>query len=323
MPRILDSFGITYDVRGYYLTSACPAANHAGDRSNQKAFSFDTKKGIWCCFSHHCNIDSGSDVIGLVRSIRDCSFIDAVKFLEDAIKDDLQDTELLLNVVAKKLNVETNFQISEDRIKFLDRSKLSYYLDKGFSKETLFKFEVGLWLRLGTFMHNCMVFPVRNETGKLVGFSGRTIVPEIDWEKFKIKTKWLHGNDYVQCKKGSFHAERILFNFHRAKKFKTIILVEGIADGLKLDMAGIDNWSAIFGTSLSLHQQKLLIENGIKNVCLAMDGDKAGRDAAKKIERLLQNYFNVKIIDLPDGKDPNDFSINELTSMFSGAINER
>lgn len=315
--KILDVLNIYYIDRNSKITGPCPAADHPGDGDNQFAFSFDLHKEIWCCFSHHCELDVGSDIIGLIRAVLNSSFHEALDWL-----DNLVNTNQLISVApAKKqqlLQEEILNKINEDRLKFLSKD-VSFLFKKGFSQEVLERYQVGFWSRLGTFMHDRIVVPIRDSNGYLVGFSGRTIYEKEQWVERHIEQKWKHGSDYVQHVPNSFKIGNLLFNLCWAKEHlgdpKTLILVEGPLDGLKLEMADIHNWAAIMGSSLSLAQKNLLIGLNLNKLILLLDGDKPGIDAAHKIQRQLKDYFNVALIIIPDGKDPGDLEVNQLKEL--------
>lgn len=169
-------------------------------------------------------------------------------------------------------------------------------------------------------MHDRVIIPIRDINSNLVGFTGRTIYEKEEWATRHVEQKWKHGSDYVQYVPGSFKISNLLFNLCWAKNHlgdpKTLILVEGPCDGLKLEMANIHNWSAIMGTSLSLSQKNLLIGLNLNKIIICLDGDKPGIDAANKIQRQLKDYFNIEIIKLPDQKDPGDLSVEELRNLL-------
>ncbi len=91
----------------------------------------------------------------------------------------------------------------------------------------------------------------------------------------------------------------------RKKKFS--ILVEGYLDLIALNQFGITNTAASLGTAFTPEQSKLL-SRFTKRVVINYDGDQAGIKAAKRaVENLLPQEFDIKVLVLPDGKDPDDF----------------
>jgi len=209
--------------------------------------------------------------------------------------------------------------LNESLIRYL-QPNYDYLLGRGYKLETLKKFEIGFWNRLGTFMHNRQIFPIRDIRGSLVGFSGRTIYPEADWGKYQIKAKWVHGRYYDRWPKlDELKTGSLLFNLDKAKDHiglqKTLILVEGPLDGLRLDEAGFYNWVALLGCNFGASHRSLLVSLGINNLVMALDIDKAGTNATSKIERSLSEFFHIHKPVMQN--DPGKTSIEDLKKIFN------
>jgi DNA primase len=218
----------------------------------------------------------------------------------------------------RQLKIKIHDPLNETCLKFLS-IKDDLLLKRGFKPETLRKYEVGFWSRLGTFMHNRLIFPIRDAQGFLVGFSGRTIYSESDWDKYKIKAKWVHGRHFDRWPQpDDLQTGSILYNLFRALKHigpnKELILVEGPLDGLRLDEAGIYNWVAILGCSFGPIHRTMLIDFGIIKLVLALDTDQAGQEASNKIEEFVKDFFHVDRPKLLH--DPGKSSIDELKATF-------
>jgi len=320
---ILHHFNIKFADTGTRIYCSCPLPNHEGDRSSTTSFCFDYEKGIWACFSHGCNIDYGSDVVGFVKGMLGCSFSDACQYLKDFLQDkfntDLSQIEVRVNNTNN--NYVTHKPLPNDLIKYLQRYKCDYLINRGFSESVLKKFEVGYWFRFRDFMDQRVIVPVRDHEGNLVGFSGRLVFDKNQWlEKYPNRSyiKWLHGRSYIQQdKEDKFHKNSILYNLNNViGNFDSVIIVEGPLDGFKLEMAGIKNWVATLGGAINPVRQYLLVNNGIKKVYLAFDADKAGDKYKDKTKELLQNTFDVQIINLPIPYDLGDLSIKTIRRAF-------
>jgi DNA primase len=86
-----------------------------------------------------------------------------------------------------------------------------------------------------------------------------------------------------------------------------LILAEGNVDVVSLHQAGFDCAVASLGTALTREQVKLM-ERYTENVVLAYDADAAGVKAAQRAISLFENTgINVKVLKIPDGKDPDEF----------------
>ena len=105
----------------------------------------------------------------------------------------------------------------------------------------------------------------------------------------------------------------VLFNLHSVRS-EAVIIVEGFFDCLKVWQSGNDNFVALMGSSLSDEQATLL--TGFSHIILFLDGDEAGRGAAKQIaNRLVHSHF-VRVIDLADGAQPDQLSAEELCHLL-------
>ena len=93
-----------------------------------------------------------------------------------------------------------------------------------------------------------------------------------------------------------------------------MIVVEGFFDCLKVWQSGLLNVVALMGSSLSEAQQKFLSD--FARVVLFLDGDEAGRTAARDIASMLVHQTFVKIVNLPDGKQPDQLSSEEIKTVI-------
>ena len=150
-----------------------------------------------------------------------------------------------------------------------------------------------------------IVFPITDVRGKTVCYVGRHSMS--------------NGNPrYVNYPSG---ATIPLFPAKFTEKYRTIILVEGIFDMLNCYDKGLKNTVCTFGTSklLSDVPQKLLSYKvmGIEKIFILYDGDDAGREAARKIQPLIEEAgFITEIIDLPEGQDPGVITQEDVNSLI-------
>ncbi|MFM9904999.1 MAG: DNA primase [Pyrinomonadaceae bacterium] len=144
-----------------------------------------------------------------------------------------------------------------------------------------------------------IMFPVLDVNGKPVAFGARSLDPD-------DQPKYLNSPETPAYTKGNN-----LYGLFQAKdeirKKKFAILVEGYLDLIALAEFGITNVAASLGTAFTPEQSKLL-SRFAKKVVINYDGDSAGIKAARRaIEHLLPQEFDIKVLVLPDGKDPDDF----------------
>ncbi|MEG0879293.1 MAG: DNA primase [Malacoplasma sp.] len=150
------------------------------------------------------------------------------------------------------------------------------------------------------FFVNRIIIPIRNNYGKVIGFSGRTIDKQ-------------NNVKYLNSKSSSFFKkEETLFNFDNfdKTKFDEIYLVEGYMDVFSMKILGIHNVVASMGTSISdYHISNIKKYPNIKTIILCFDNDNAGYEATSKCAlKLLNSNFNVFVVKpfLKKYKDIND-----------------
>ncbi len=143
-----------------------------------------------------------------------------------------------------------------------------------------------------------IMFPVLNSDGNPVAFGARILASG--------EPKYLNSPETPAYIKGE-HLYGLFQAKENIRKKKYAILVEGYLDLIALYQFGITNCAASLGTAFTEQQAKLL-GRFAKKVVVNYDGDKAGIKAARRaIETLLAEDFEIKILVLPDGQDPDDF----------------
>lgn len=160
------------------------------------------------------------------------------------------------------------------------------------------KTKTGRWR---VFFSERITFPICDPSGSVIGFSAR---------KYQEET---YGGKYINTTETAlFKKSRILFGLHlsrrRIAKEHRAIIVEGQIDALQLIYAGLDLTVASLGTAFGEEHAKELIKLGVRDVFLAMDGDKAGQEATFKIGNIFQKEgVEVHVVPLPAGSDPDSF----------------
>lgn len=163
---------------------------------------------------------------------------------------------------------------------------------------------------------NRIMFPIRNQQGKVVGFSGRLF----EMSDFETGPKYLNSPETYL-----FNKRNVLFNFDKARpavrREKKLILFEGFMDVIASWQAGIQNGVASMGTSLT-NEQIHMLGRITDDVLIAYDGDDAGVEAAKRAADLLseQSDFDLAILSFPEGMDPDDFIKEKGASAFKELI---
>lgn len=158
------------------------------------------------------------------------------------------------------------------------------------------------------FFHERLMIPLADETGRVVGFSGRTLK---DAEP-----------KYVNSAEGKiFQKGRIVFGFHQAKKAikekNRVLLTEGYFDVFKAHQHGFTETVALMGTSLSDAAIKL-IRSVTDQIVLVLDGDAPGKAAASKLLEQLKDA-HVRVVDFEHDDDLDSF----LEAKGSAALDQK
>jgi DNA primase len=149
-----------------------------------------------------------------------------------------------------------------------------------------------------------IIFPVHNNTGKIIGFGARVIKSNDKAPKY-INTP--ENEIYVKSKilYGTYFARQAI------DKFDECLLVEGYTDVVSLHQAGVENVVASGGTSLTIDQLRL-IRKFTNNLTIIYDGDNAGVKAALRgLDMALEESLNVRVVLIPENEDPDSY-VNKI-----------
>ncbi len=236
------------------------------------------------------------------------------------------DSLYIINGFAQKFFAETLFGSEEGQ-----DIGLSYLKERGFNEDTIRKFQIGynseqrdafaraavaaqynpeylqktglVTLRDDRLVDNYrgrIIFPVHNQTGKVIGFGARIIKTNDRAPKY-INTP--ENEIYVKSKilYGSWLARQAI------DKQDECLLVEGYTDVVSLHQAGIENVVASGGTSLTMDQLRL-IKKYTNHLTIIYDGDGAGIKAALRgLDMALEESLDVRLVLIPDKEDPDSY----------------
>lgn len=158
-----------------------------------------------------------------------------------------------------------------------------------------------------------LMFPIRDSSGRTVGFGGRTLVDD--------KAKYLNTRQNALFDKG-----RTLYGLDAAREAvsaaKRIIVVEGYTDCMACHQAGFTETVATLGTAMTeAHVEQL--RRFTDDVILLFDSDAAGEAAADRaISLALPRCLKVRLARVPEGKDPGEFLPTAGAAVFSDVLNE-
>src|SRR5512135_240650 len=161
---------------------------------------------------------------------------------------------------------------------------------------------------------NRIMFPIANESGRVIAFTGRTLATDE-----KAGPKYLNSPETAIYSKS-----RVLFNLDQAKeairKLDYAILVEGQMDCISVFAAGFQNVIASSGTAFTELQGKLLGRFS-KNVVVNFDPDTAGAKATERtLGLLVEEEFNIKVLTLEQGFDPDLYIRRKGKDAYSEAL---
>lgn len=346
--QILDHFGISYREYNNRIALACPI--HGSDNDESLSISLkDNSKGIWKCWSNHCEEEilfngeeqrkRGKFVTSLITELlkikhsKDFTYWETIKWCSTFLNVEITKTDqknLEYVKIGRILSKERVHQVS-GVTRQLIRSKLKipskYFIDRGFSPETLDRYDVGYCGTPKKEMYTRVVVPVYDDHYKfMVGCVGRSINKKCNLcgkyhfadkpcPSNPIEKKW--ANKWINSDK--FNCSNYLYNFWFAKenisKTGTVILVEGQGDVWKLEEAGYHNSLGLFGDDLN-DQQKIALDSlNAFNLIIATDNDEAGINAKQKIIDKCQRYYNIYPVILPK-HDVGDMTKEEIKRTF-------
>ena len=161
---------------------------------------------------------------------------------------------------------------------------------------------------------NRIMFPIANENGKIIAFTGRTLATDE-----KAGPKYMNSPETAIYSKG-----RVLYNLDRAKeairKLGYVIIVEGQMDCIAVYSAGFHNVAASSGTAFTETQVRLLGRFS-KDIVVNFDPDTAGAAATdKSLGMLLEEEFNIRVLRLEAGFDPDLFIRKNGAEAYARAL---
>jgi DNA primase len=158
-----------------------------------------------------------------------------------------------------------------------------------------------------------VMFPICNDIGEVIAFSGRLLKDE------EGAAKYLNSPETLLFRKGG-----VLFGLHKSKRplieANSAIVCEGQLDLISLFEAGITNVVAPQGTAFTDNQARIL-KRFVNEVVLCFDSDAAGVKAAERsLDALLENDFIVRVVELPQGEDPDSLVRRDGKEQFEKRV---
>ncbi|ASU32467.1 DNA primase [Mucilaginibacter xinganensis] len=352
--RIMEATDIV-EVIGEFVQLKKRGANYVGlsPFANERTPSFTVSpaKGIFKDFSS----GKGGSAVTFLMELEKFTYPEALKWLAKKYGIEVEETVEVAENREEENHRESLMIVSGYAAKFFHESLLetdegksiglSYFKERGFTSETIKKFELGYspdqWEAFtgqaikegyqqqflvesglsvkrdnGTLYDRYrgrVMFPIHSFTGRVIAFGGRTLKNDKNVPK------------YVNSPESEiYHKSNVLYGLYFAKKAireeDNCFLVEGYADVLSVHQAGIENVVASSGTSLTVEQIRL-IGRFTKNITILYDGDAAGIKASLRgLDMILEEGLNVKVVLFPDGHDPDSYVRNFGTNGFKKHI---
>ena len=325
---------------GRNFTGLCPFHNE-----KTPSFSVSQEKQIYKCFG--CG--EAGNVISFVMKEKNLPFIEAVKYLANRANIPLEMNNGEKSQSAKKKDLL--YRINVEAAKFFfsnlmnNQNAKEYFLNRGIKEETIKKFGLGFandsWNSLMFYLRkkgindtlleeaglisvnkekgrkydrfrNRVMFPVFDYQGKVIGFGGRVLDDS--------KPKYLNSPETLVFQKGT-NLYGLNFALKHNMSERYFVIVEGYMDLISLHQYGITNVVASLGTALTINQARLLKRYADK-VIISYDADMAGQMATLRgLEILRTAGFDVRVLNIPQGKDPDEYVRSNGKEAFLKLIN--
>ena len=309
--------------RGRNLVGLCP---FHGEKT--PSFNLYPENNSFYCFG--CGV--GGDVITFIKRIENLDYMDAIKFL--ANRSGMQMPEETKNDRTAYLRMRI-LEANREAARFFHaqlstpagKIALEYYRGRGYTDATIRHFGLGYapaeWDALGKYLRakgfkdeelqaafltrrgknggsydlfrNRVMIPIIDIRGAVVGFGGRVLDDS--------KPKYINTENTLAYSKSN---NLFALNFAKSSG-RELILCEGYMDVIAMHQAGFTNAVAALGTAFPQEQVRLITRYADK-VSLIFDADEAGQKATRKaLDALRPTGIDVKVVQIPDGKDPDEF----------------
>ena len=325
---------------GRNFTGLCPFHNE-----KTPSFSVSQEKQIYKCFG--CG--EAGNVISFVMKEKNLPFIEAVKYLANRANIPLEMNDGEKSKSAKKKDLL--YRVNVEAAKFFfsnlmnNQNAKEYFLNRGIKEETIKKFGLGFandsWNSLMFYLRkkgindvlleeaglisvnkekgrkydrfrNRVMFPVFDYQGRVIGFGGRVLDDS--------KPKYLNSPETLVFQKGT-NLYGLNFALKHNMSERYFVIVEGYMDLISLHQYGITNVVASLGTALTINQARLLKRYADK-VIISYDADMAGQMATLRgLEILRTAGFDVRVLNIPQGKDPDEYVRSNGKEAFLKLIN--
>ena len=309
--------------------------------NNEKTPSFmvSPAKQIFKCFSS----GKGGNAVTFLMELEQMTYPEALRWLAKKYNIEIPESRPQTAEEIEAGNIrEGVFLITEVASKFYQDQMhntdtgraigLSYFKERGFTDETIEKFQLGFSPEKSTAFADYAIqnkysekaleasgismknergwydrfrgrvmFPIHSVSGRVLGFGGRIL------QSNAKAAKYLNSPENP-----IYHKSKVLYGLFQAKqeisKKQEAFLVEGYTDVLSFYQNGVRNVVASSGTALT-EGQIAMIKRYTPNITLLFDGDAAGiRASFRGLDMMLEQGVNVRVVSFPEGEDPDSFA---------------
>ena len=293
-------------------------------------------------FYHCFGCGKSGDVFKFIEDYRGVSFMEAVQIVGDQVGIQVQALAPSQSRGQQTDGKQPFYEIHQEAAKFyhailmttkMGEDARQYLYDRGLDDEVLRHFQIGLAPAEGNYLYQSVsgkfsekimaesglfhisdmgtiydafqdriMFPLSDDTGRVIAFSGRLWREPVEGAKPQGKYKNSRSTLLFNKSYELYHLDKAK---QVAKKNHELYLMEGFMDVIAAYRAGIENAVASMGTALT-QEHVAHLSKFTKKVILAYDGDKAGRLATAKALEVLDKH-EVEVVQIPDQMDPDEY----------------
>lgn len=293
-------------------------------------------------FYHCFGCGKSGDVFKFIEDYRGVSFMEAVQIVGDQVGIQVQALAPSQSRGHQADGKQPFYEIHQEAAKFyhailmttkMGEDARQYLYDRGLDDEVLRHFQIGLAPAEGNYLYQSVsgkfsenimaesglfhisdmgtmydafqdriMFPLSDDTGRVIAFSGRLWRDQAEGTKPQGKYKNSRSTLLFNKSYELYHLDKAK---QVAKKNHELYLMEGFMDVIAAYRAGIENAVASMGTALT-REHVAHLSKFTKKVILAYDGDKAGRLATAKALEVLEK-LEVEVVQIPDQMDPDEY----------------
>ena len=320
---------VSLQKKGRYYWACCP---FHGEKT--PSFCVDKERQFFYCYGCH----TGGDVFTFVQKIENSAFPDAVKTLAGRANIPIPETHRTAADVRREQKRKDMYMVNDMACRYFAAclyktgpgvTALEYFHNRGITDSVIERFSLGFSLpsynalefnltkkgcsreqlvaaglvrdKNGSYKDvfiNRVMIPIKDPRGKVIAFGGRVMDDGVP--------KYLNTGetDVFQKRETLFGLDVAIKPIREAKE---AIIVEGYMDAISLHAAGINRVVASLGTAFSEQHAKLL-HRITENIVFAYDSDDAGRrNAVRAVSIAKKEGLSVKVLNVPEGKDPDAF----------------